>query len=190
MRWNSVPPHPGHQQAASSVLYTTSCKHSLVLLMMGEIIPRNMLSWLKVLIKKLSFLHPVGCLYYCVTHWCMQNNVGDIWETVPTCKWIILPNHFTQMKLISLLFFYVLLTVHLSIILVINQLNAQNLVFLKSLFYASTFFEHHVLIIRRSKLYYTASGIFTLSRWPSGAQVDRGLSTGQPPRGVMIPDAV
>ena len=33
-------------QAASSVHYTTSCKHSLVLLRMGEIIARNMLSWL------------------------------------------------------------------------------------------------------------------------------------------------
>jgi len=30
--------------AASSVHYTTSCKHSLVLLRMGEIIARNMLS--------------------------------------------------------------------------------------------------------------------------------------------------
>jgi len=39
-----VPSHPGHQQTASSVLYTTSCKHSLVLLRMGEIIVRNMLS--------------------------------------------------------------------------------------------------------------------------------------------------
>ena len=33
-----------HQQAASSVHYTTSCKHSLVLLRMGEITARNMLS--------------------------------------------------------------------------------------------------------------------------------------------------
>ena len=30
-----------------------------------------------------------------------------------------------------------------------------------SLFHASTCFEHHVLIIRRSKLHYTASGIIT-----------------------------
>jgi len=30
---------------------------------MGEIITRNMLSWLKLLIK-LSLLHLVGCLYY------------------------------------------------------------------------------------------------------------------------------
>ena len=30
-----------------------------------------------------------------------------------------------------------------------------------SLFYASTCFEHYVLIIRRSELYYTASGIVT-----------------------------
>ena len=43
---------------------------------------------------------------------------------------------------ISLLF-YVLLTVHLSIfILVINQLDAQNCCFTISLFHASTCFEH------------------------------------------------
>ena len=58
-------------------------------------------------------------------------------------------------------FFDVLLTVYLSIILVINQLHAQNLVFVISLLYASTCFEHYVLIIRRSKFYYTASGIIT-----------------------------
>ena len=51
--------------AASPVLYTTSCKHSLLLLRMGEIIARNMLSWLKLSIK-LLMLHPVGCLYYCI----------------------------------------------------------------------------------------------------------------------------
>ena len=55
----------------------------------------------------------------------------------------------------------VLLTVHLSIILAINQLNAQNVFFIISLLYACTCFEHYVLIIRRSKLYYTASGIIT-----------------------------
>jgi hypothetical protein len=32
---------------------------------MGEIVSRNMLSWLKLLIK-LLLLHLVGCLYYCV----------------------------------------------------------------------------------------------------------------------------
>ena len=30
-----------------------------------------------------------------------------------------------------------------------------------SLFQASTCFEHHVLIVRRAKLYYTVSGIIT-----------------------------
>jgi len=44
---------------------------------------------------------------------------------------------------------------------VINQLDAQNFCFTISLFHASTCFEHHVLIISRSKLYYTASGIIT-----------------------------
>jgi len=53
----------GDQQAASSVRCTTSCKHSLVLLRMGEIITRNMLSCLKLLIK-LLLLHLVGSLYY------------------------------------------------------------------------------------------------------------------------------
>jgi len=50
-------------QAASSMLYTTSCKHSLVLLRISDIIARNMLGWLKLLIK-LLLLHLVGCLYY------------------------------------------------------------------------------------------------------------------------------
>ena len=40
----------------------------------------------------------------------------------------------------------------------INQLDAPN--FIMSLFHASTCFEH-VLIVRRSKLYYIASGIIT-----------------------------
>jgi len=58
--------------------------------------------------------------------------------------------------------FDVLLAVHLSIFIsVINQIDAQNFCFTVSLFHASTCFEHHVLIMRRSKLYYTASGIIT-----------------------------
>ena len=40
-----------------------------------------------------------------------------------------------------------------------NQLDALN--FVISLFHASTCFEHHVLIVRRAKLYYTVSGIIT-----------------------------
>ena len=61
-----------------------------------------------------------------------------------------------------------------------------------SLFHASTCFEH-VLIVRRSKLYYTASGIIT----PVGGHPVHGLResslylcTGRPPIGVMIPEAV
>ena len=62
-----------------------------------------------------------------------------------------------------------------------------------SLFHASTCFEHHVLIVRRSKLYYTASGIIT----PLGGRPEHrlrkdslNLHTGRPPTGVMTPDAV
>ena len=55
------------------------------------------------------------------------------------------------------------------------------------------YFEHYVLIIRGSKLYYTASGIIT----PVGGRPVRrlgedclNLCAGRPPKGVMIPDAV
>jgi len=44
-------------------------------------------------------------------------------------------------------------------------------------------FRANVLIIRRSKLHYTASGIITLCRWPSRAR-DGHLQS------VMIPEAV
>ena len=50
-----------------------------------------------------------------------------------------------------------------------------------------------MLVIRRSKLYYTASGIVTLV---GGRPVHRlredslNLCTGRPPTGVMIPEAV
>jgi len=47
--------------------YTIGCKPSLELLKMGEILARNMLSWLKFLIK-LSLLHLVGCLYYYINN--------------------------------------------------------------------------------------------------------------------------
>ena len=63
-----------------------------------------------------------------------------------------------------------------------------------SLFHASTCFEHYMLIIRRSKFYYTASGIITLI---GGCPVHKlredsslNLCTGRPPIGVMIPEAV
>jgi len=43
---------PGYQPATSWMHYTTSCKHSLVFLSMGEIIAWNMLSWLELLINR------------------------------------------------------------------------------------------------------------------------------------------
>jgi len=51
--------------AGWTVPYTTRCKHSLVFLRMGEIIPRNVLRWLKLLIK-LLLLHLVGSLHCCI----------------------------------------------------------------------------------------------------------------------------
>jgi len=61
--------------------------------------------------------------------------------------------------------------------------------FYNKFIYVSTCFEAYLLIIRRSKLYYTAWYRHTY-RWPSGAQVERGLCTGRPPTGVMISDAI
>jgi hypothetical protein len=90
--------------------------------------------------------------------------------------------------------FDVLLTVHLSIILTINQLNAQNLllyeVYYMPLHVSSTMFRalcaHHqgVKIVLYSIWYRHTC------RWPSGAQSSLNLRTGWPPTGVMIPDAV
>jgi len=64
----------------------------------------------------------------------------------------------------------------------------------KLLFYNEFIMPLHVsstivLIIRRSKLYYTASGIITLE---GGRPVQSSLNlrTGRPPTEVMIPDAV
>ena len=51
----------------------------------------------------------------------------------------------------------------------------HKLCFTITLFHASTCFEHHVLIVRRSKLYYTASGIITPIGGRPCAQVERGL---------------
>ena len=67
-------------------------------------------------------------------------------------------------------YFDVLLTVHLSIFIsVINQLDAKNFCFTISFISCLYMFRAHVLIIRRSKLHYTVSGIIT-------------------PIGVMIPE--
>ena len=58
--------------------------------------------------------------------------------------------------------FDVLLTVHLSIFIsVINQLDAQKFLFYNKFISCLYMFRAHVLIIRRSKLHYTASGIIT-----------------------------
>ena len=89
---------------------------------------------------------------------------------------------------LHLLFFFfdVLLTLHLSIILAINQLNAQNFFYNKfiiCLYMFRALCAHHqeVKIVLCSIWYHHTC------RWPSGAQVE---STGRPPTDVMIPDVV
>jgi len=74
--------------------------------------------------------------------------------------------------------------------LVINQLDVQNFYFIISLFHASASFEHNVLIIRMSKLYYTAFGIITLKQ-VSGPKL-LNFSNFRPLTcfSVMIPEAV
>jgi len=69
-----------------------------------------------------------------------------------------------------------LLTVHLNISLDKDQLDAHLLYFTIRLLYSSTCFEHYMLIIRRLNFIDVASGIVTLSEWPSGAQVERELA--------------
>jgi len=56
---------------------------------MGEIIARNMVSWLKLLIIKLLILHLVDCLYYCINLQILcQGRVLYFWvELRPCCCW-------------------------------------------------------------------------------------------------------
>ena len=83
----------------------------------------------------------------------------ELWPTIKEFSW----NYFYAIDLL-LANFDVLLTVHLStFILVINQLDAQNL-FYNKFISCLYMFRAHVLIVRRSKLYYTASGIVTLKQ--------------------------
>ena len=64
------------------------------------------------------------------------------------------------------------------------------LIFIMSLFHASTCFEHHLLIIRRAKLYYTASGIISPIGDRPVHRLTENLCPGGPPIGMMTPEAV
>ena len=84
-------------------------------------------------------------LSYCIVHWCLVK------------KWCCATSNLNAINC-----FDVLLTVHLSIFIsVINQLDAQNFYITISFISRLYMFRAHVLIIRRSKLRYTASGIIT-----------------------------
>ena len=89
-----------------------------------------------------------------------------------------------------ILFFDVLLTVHLSIfILVINQIDAQNLFYNK---FISCLYMFRALCAHRQEVKVVLYSIWYhhTSRWPSGAQSSLTLCTGRPPISVMILDAV
>ena len=79
--------------------------------------------------------------------------------------------------------FYVLLTVHRGITLANDQLGAQVFYFKIRLLHPLHVSSNFVLIIRRSNYINRASGIVTLSKWPSGAP-DGHLQR------VTIPDAI
>jgi len=72
-----------------------------------------------------------------------------------------------------------------------QNIKSTNSCFIISLLYASKYFEHHVLIIRRSKLYYAASGVITTV---DGLQVqmlrEDSCARDGHLQSVMIPDAV
>ena len=53
-------------------------------------------------------------------------------------------------------------------------------------------FRAHVLIVRRAKIVLYSLWYHHTYRWPSVAQIERGLNlyTGQPPIVVMIPETV
>ena len=76
MRCNS--PHPVYQPAASWVHYTTSCKHSLMLLRMGEIIAPKHVQLIWIMNKPL-LLHLVS-LYHCISDvWSYKHQIENEW---------------------------------------------------------------------------------------------------------------
>ena len=56
-----------------------------------------------------------------------------------------------------------------------DQLDTHLFYFTICLLHSSTCFEHYMPVIRRLNCIDAASGIVTLSKWPSGAQVEREL---------------
>ena len=68
----------------------------------------------------------------------------------------------------------------------INQLDALN--FIRSLFHASTCFEHCCAHRQEAKIVLYSIWYHHTYRWPSGAQSSLDLYTG--PIGVMIPEVV
>ena len=56
---DAVEPHPGYRSATLWMPYTTNFKYSLVLVKMGEIVARNILSCLELLINRYCFIHLV-----------------------------------------------------------------------------------------------------------------------------------
>ena len=69
----------------------------------------------------------------------------------------------------------------------INQFDALNFIMIISRLYM---FRAHLLIVRRSKFYYTASGIVTPIGGRPVHRLREDLCTAQPPIGVMLPEAV
>jgi len=65
--------------------------------------------------------------------------------------------------------FDVLLTLHLSIILVNNQLDIQLFYFIIRVLQSSTCFEQRRVHHQESNCINTATGMVTLCKWPSGA---------------------
>jgi len=71
--------------------------------------------------------------------------------------------------------FYILLTVHLDITLVGDQIDTQFFYFIIRLFQSPTCFEQRVAHPQEVNCINTESGIDTLCKWPSVTQVEQEL---------------
>ena len=102
------------------------------------------------------------CLHWCYNYW-RNAGSGSEWDTLYFPRTCFIPNDKLTFYILS--FCWPCISVHLSHYLA-NLIH--NFFFSQSvLFHASTCFEHHLLIIRMSKLHYTASGIIT----PTGGRL-------------------
>ena len=190
----------GGRPETSWMHYTTSCKTQSSAPEDGQTnCPKHV--ELTGIINKPLLLHIVDCLYY-LYQWCTVKKISDneiyvyllikyiksvLWRVAKCLSYIeearclkVKVGHGTPRKSSSAIAYIsgcplACKTWVAPSISILRQWPNWYIYFTIHLLWSSTCFEHCMLIIRRLNCIDAASGIVTLSKWLSGAQVEREL---------------